>query len=1168
MGVKLVRASVILLAVWVSGLIPTNRAMAQIGGGGAITGTIFDRTGAVVPGAKVVAKDVATGVETARQTTDAGVYVISPLRPGKYTVTVSASGFRTLSQENVIVDALSTVGLNLTLQIGQTQEVVTVADTPAQLNTEDATLGERIRNEVYTALPLNMGNGAPRDPTAFITLSPGVQAVARWGNFNGGQDFSNEQYVDGVPITNSVAQGEGRNLQLGISVEAIDQFQVETSGAGVQYSGQGSSNFVVKSGSNQFHGSGYEFVRNKIFDARSFFAKSRQQDNQNEFGFNVGGPIVKNRVFFFGSYDGYRFRQGSTPQVVSIPTLAERSGDFSALPVPIYDPATTVCVSGRCTRTQFQYNGRPNVIPPTRISAISKAFQSLLPNPINSGLQSNYLGTVPVGYDNNSYLGKIDANYSEAQRFSFLFSHGKRGQTTPYREVSPLNPQSALPLPYTETRLVEEIPTTTQFKHTWTISPALINQLSLGFSRLFVPITNATIKGDYPTKAGLTGLPAGEAASSFPEVTFAGPNGPTQWRGTNARAFTETLNTYTLQDNMQWVRGKHSFTFGFQWQRLDANERERAYGSNATFAFSNLTTAGFNANGSVNSGTGNAYASFLLGELNSSNIIQDSIIATSGRFYNAAWWASDDYKALPNLTFNLGFRYDLMLPYRESHDVWSFMNPTLPNPAASGYPGALEFVGSGPDSCHCRTPIKTYHGMLGPRVGFAYSPISKLVLRGGYGILYSRRGAVGGRGGARNGTGLTGYSANVTFTGPNNFDHTFNWNNGIPAYPQPPTFDPSLNAGFTTTRPTASGLTFGDFNLGGHPPRYQDWNFGLQYALTNTMTMGLAYAGSNGHFLGGGGRGMWTNQMDPKYLALGTLLTAQATPTTIAQAQAIFPGIHLPYQNFAGTISQMLRPFPQYSSITDVYGDVGNSNYNSLQFTLEKRLSKGLIFNFNYTFSKQIDDTAGSRSAYNWKTEKAIGVNDQPHIWNLSFVYDSPFGNGGWLEMKNPIARAALSDWKLSGITQFRSGRPLGTITGSCNLPNAGSCYADYNPNFSGPVRINGSFGSGDVLGTNPPAYVDKNAFVSPAPFTYGNTPRTMAFGLRNPSFFDQDLSLTRRITVRENLKVAVGADAFNIFNNVVFGGISTNITSANFGRVTTQANSARVIQLKARIEF
>lgn len=1166
MNAKFVKTCLVLLAAWGMIVIGPGVGVAQIGGSGSITGTISDPTGAVIPGATVEAANVATGIKTTRQTTDTGVYTISPLDPGKYTVTVSVSGFKSLIQENVVVDALSSIGLNLTLEVGAPAEQVVVTDTSQPLNTNDARLGTTIRNEVYTALPLSMGSGAPRDPTAFISLAPGVQGIARWGNFSGGQDFSNEQYVDGVPITNAVAQGEGRNLQLGISVEAIDQFQVETSGTSVQFSGQGASNFVVKSGTNEFHGSVFEFLRNKALNARGFFAPERRQDNQNEFGFNLGGPIVRNRIFFFTSYDGYRFRQQSPAQIVSVPTLAMRNGDFSALSTPIFDPLTTVCVSGRCTRQQFNYNGRLNVIPPNRLSAISQEFQSLLPDPINSAVQNNYLGTVPVGYNNDSFVAKVDANLNDRQRFSVLFSHGKRTQATPYREVG--NPQAALPLPYTETRLVEEIPTTTQLKHTFTINPTLVNQLSFGFSRLYVPITNATVEGNYPIEAGLTGLPAGEAASSFPEISFAGPNAPTQWRGTNARAFTEALNTYTLQNNLQWIKGNHSVTFGFQGQRLDANEFERALGSNAVFSFSNLQTAGFNANGAVNAGSGNAYASFLLGAVNNTNVIEDSAIGTSGRFYNAAWWVSDDFKVSPKLTLNLGLRYDIMLPYREKYDRWSFFNPELPNPAASGYPGALQFAGDGPNSCNCRTPIKTNYGLLGPRVGFAYTPIDKLVLRGGYGIMYSRRGAVGGRGGARNGTGLTGYSANVTFTGANNFDPAYDWNNGVPAYERPPVFDPSLNAGFTTTRPSASGVTFGDFDLGGHPPRYQNWNLGLQYALTNTLTLGVAYAGSNGHFLGGGGRGIWSNQIDPRYLALGTLLNASATTANIAAARQIFPEIRLPYANFAGTISQMLRPFPQYSSVTDIYGDVGNSNYNSVQLTLEQRLSRGLIFNFNYTFSKQIDDTSGTRSAYNWRTEKAVGVNDQPHIMNLSFVYDSPFSDGGFLEPQNAVARALLGGWKLSGITQFRSGRPLGTIAASCNLPNAGTCYADYNPNFSGPVRINGDWNDGNILGATPTTFIDRNAFVSPAAFTYGNTPRTMAFGLRNPSYFNQDLSLVRKFAVVERFSVSLGADVFNIFNNVVFGGISANITSANFGRVTSQVNSPRAVQLKMRVEF
>ena len=238
------------------------------------------------------------------------------------------------------------------------------------------------------------------------------------------------------------------------------------------------------------------------------------------------------------------------------------------------------------------------------------------------------------------------------------------------------------------TRLVEEIPTSAQVKHTYVLGSQWVNQVGFGFSRLAVPIENATIDGQYPIKAGLRGLPPGEADSSFPEISFGGRMRPRRWRGTDARAFTEYLNNFTLQNNLSWTHGRHTTTFGLQAQRMDADERERTYGSLATFGFSNLQTAGFGPTGTLNTASGNAYASFLLGELNATTVIEDSVVATSGRFYTYAFWAQDDFKLRPNLSLNLGLRYDIMKPYTELYDRWSFMDPTLPNPAVGGYPGA------------------------------------------------------------------------------------------------------------------------------------------------------------------------------------------------------------------------------------------------------------------------------------------------------------------------------------------------------------------------------------------------------------------------------------------------------------------------------------------------
>ena len=343
--------------------------------------------------------------------------------------------------------------------------------------------------------------------------------------------------------------------------------------------------------------------------------------------------------------------------------------------------------------------------------------------------QNNYLGgLLPIGFNNDNVTAKVDLRTSARQQFAVLFATGSRRQATPYRGGT--NAQTQLPLPYSETRLVEEAPTTAQIKHTYVLGARWVNQASLGFARLSVPISNATIDGNYATEAGIRGLPAGEAAGSFPEVSFAGPNAPTPWRGTDARAFTEYLNNFTLQDNLQWTQGRHAMTFGFQAQRMDANERERAYGSLATFAFSNSQTAGFTSAGTLNAATGNAYASFLLGDLSAANVIEDSQVATSGRFRGYAFWAQDDLKLSSRLSLNLGLRYDIMRPYTEVYDRWSFMNPDLANPAVGGYPGAIQFAGFGENSCQCRTPIKTYFGALGPRLGAAFGVNERTVLRG------------------------------------------------------------------------------------------------------------------------------------------------------------------------------------------------------------------------------------------------------------------------------------------------------------------------------------------------------------------------------------------------------------------------------------------------------
>ena len=1141
--------------IWAAAMAASvSQVCAQIGGAGTIQGVVSDPSGAVVPGATVTATNEETGIKTVRVTTAAGYYVISPLPAGKYTIAVSSAGFENTVQEHLTVDALATVGVNLSLKMGSSAESVTVTAAAPMVNTSDARVGQTVRNELYTALPLAMGN-APRDPTAFVQYMPGVVPGGSnaAGQVFGSQANTQDVYVEGLPVTNAVVEGEVRNLGLGVSVEAVDQFQLESGGAAVQYGGMGATNFVLKSGTNRFHGTAYEIFRNTVLDARGFFAATRPPEHQNEFGFNVGGPIVKNRIFFFGSYDGFRYRTGTAPTLVTIPSLKERSGDFSELSVMIYDPHSLTTVNGINSRTP--YTG--NVIPPSEISSASKFLQAGLPQPTYSGIQNNYLGTLPTGFNNTSTTDKVDFNLNDRNTLFVLYSRGHRSQSNSYRGAG-----NSLPLPYTDTRLVNEVPTTSQIKHTFVIRPTMINQVSFGFSRLWVPIYNATIEGDWMNKAGVKGLPSGEAASSFPEVSFAGPNSITGWRGTNSRAFTEAINNFTVQDNLQWTHGKHAVTFGFQAQRLQANELTNAYGSLATWAFSNTQTEGFNASGTALTTTGNSYASFLLGGLSSALVDEDSVVGTGARYRDYAWWVQDNIKVTPRLTLNLGLRHDIMFPYVEVKDRQSFFNPDVPNPAAGGYRGILMFSGHGPDSCGCSTNVQTHWKNFGPRLGFAYSLSSKMVIRAGYTIMYTHRGAVGGRGGGRTGTGTLGFSANPSYVSKDAVSPAFYWDGAIPGYQKPPFFDPTLGTAFNGITANGSTMQYGDPTLGGHPPYYQDWNFGIERALTPTTTLTVNYVGSNGHFQGGGGRAFWSDQIDPRYLALGNLLTQQATAANLASANRIIPGIALPFPTFTGTIAQMLRPFPQYPGVSDIWGDVANDSYNSLQVIANKRLSHGLSFTANYSFAKAFSDDTGSRSAYNWKTEKAQQV-DPSHTVNVLLVYAMPFGKGRKWASNSRAADLLIGGWQFSSISTYRSGVLFGTIGASCNTPSAGSCYADFNPSFTGPVRINGDYGSGDVRST---AYVDINAFKNPAAFTYGTTPRTGAFGLRGPSNSNENISLRKEFRLHEEWKLAFVADALNVFNWVRFGLPNLSITNNNFGRITSVANSPRVVQFSLRL--
>ena len=814
---------------------------AQTGGDGAITGTVKDPTGAVIPNATVLARNDATGVQTQRTTDGSGIYQISPIIVGTYTVEISATGFQKSIQQNVLINQGQTFGLNPILTVGSNTAEVTVTQAPPALETANAQLGGTISSSEFSELPVMVAGNQQRDITSLSNLLPGAQAGSRSSLFSGTANRVQEVYLNGLPLTTINQIGDNRPIFNVVPFEGIGQVGALTSGQGVEYQGAGSVNYSMKSGGNKYHGTIADFVRNTIFDTWGFTAPAatvstvvngvivktpapKPVDHQNEFAAAFGGPISipklfngHDKLFFFAAYDKAHTRSAPSYGPASVPTLLMRTGDFTELlsstviggvPGPgytIYDPTSATCVGNSCTRKPLMgiKNGLPtaNVIPAAMISPIAQKMQSYLPDPINSSLQNNFLGGIPSGFDNWLYSLRVDYTLSPKQTLSGTVTGGNR-HAVPYTGTA-----LVLPVPYLGTTLSTVAGHWADLSDAYTITPNIVNQFKFGFSNFGGPpvqsITQNTKYAAALQGIQFSGVPAdGQAVTEFPYQTFAGSNTQTNWGLNSAFTVTAVVNTFTAVDNLLWIKGKHAMTFGMQVQRLEQQQ------SNFDGPTSALGLA-YSPNDTANEGlvggapaylanTGYSYASYLLGAVNGSSITLQPFSVLGGRYRPFAPYFQDDYKVTSKLTLNLGLRWDYLPTYQEALGRYSYLDANATNPV-TGNKGALMFAGGwggSSVSCGCASPVPNYMKNFGPRVGLEYAATPRTVVRGAFATVYSHGGGTGGAGGSGTGPSQAGFTSSTSL------------NPGVAGPAAGPAFYLNNSAGFTA-------LGLGNANYGG-----------------------------------------------------------------------------------------------------------------------------------------------------------------------------------------------------------------------------------------------------------------------------------------------------------------------------------------------------------------
>ena len=1122
---------------------------------GTITGTLTDPAGAVIAGAPLNLINTDTGTPYQAATTDTGNYTFGQLPVGTYQITATVAGFKTYVHQNLRVQAAQTIREDIVLEVGTAAESVTVTAEASMLKTESAELATNVTTARLNSLPI-LGVGAQtssshgvRNPLAASQLQNGVRFVANSVmRVNGAPNNTMAIKLDGQDITNNTA-GASFQAQVQPSVDAVEEVAIQTSNYAAEFgqAGGGLFNFTTKSGTNAYHGALFDYFVNEALWAAQPYNKIKPEQRRQNYGGSIGGPIRipkiydgKDRSFFFFNYEDFRENIMVNTVLTTVPIQAYRDGNFSSVltgrTIPsitndglgnpiregmIFDP-NTERLAANGTRARLQFAG--NAIPVSRFDPSAVKMQNLMPAP-------NYAGGALVNNFNSPYASnrktpipglKLDHSLNDRMKASFYWSTNE----TQVPRCAQQCGSNGLPVPIDPTRGTYIESYTLRANFDYTLRPTVLLHIGAGVLSNDFKDFSTTIGYDMQKELGISGGLAG-GIGRFPQVTgltMAQGFGGMSQLGPGGQARNRFLKP-TGNISMSWVTGNHTYKFGGEL-RLEGYPTAAYTSMNGTFAFAQDQTSNPFLVGAALGGrfVGNPYASFLLGKVDTVTIGPPAIGRGGRAFYS--WFTQDTWKLTRKLTLDYGLRWDLFTYSKEQYGRAPSFSSSVANPAAGNHPGAAIFEAT----CNCSFGNNYKHAYQ-PRVGIAYQIDSKTVLRAGAGISYSM--SPGHLGQTGSGQGRT-----QTLENPNFADSAMVLSQGIPIQPVWPTLTPSL---FPSPGVIASNnqLSAVDQNFG-RPARMWQYSISLQREIGNDLVLEASYVGN---------RGVWwmtgtlsqPNLLDPGILSktYGLDWTNAADRTMLAaQVGSAAAGRFrnkIPYAGFptSSSVAQSLRPFPQFSNLGVTGAPMGKTWYDSFQFKATKRVSRGLDFTFNYTFSKELQlgaesDTGGGiiNDILNRNTNKQLSGSSRPHymVFATNYTVQKYFGNRAM--------NMVLADWMVGAVLQYGSGLPIAAPATISNNNTSTLLRGTYATRVPGAplynVDINcGCFDYGQTIILNRDAWVDTPSGQFSPSAAYYNDFRYQ----RRPQ---ELVSLARNFRIKERVTFMIRAEFNNIFNRVL----------------------------------